>query len=159
MNAERKCSNCGAFLPMGKVRRGRCMSCAKYFRLNGTERPEYFWSSKFCSNCSESLAYARGRCEACNRYFCRHGAERPRHYFKDATCMNCKKPLLNDRCPTKGFCENCRQYSRRNNGKNRPKRLWGVGPHGWCDCGQPAVELIEDIPVCKACFDMEMSKY
>ena len=159
MGGNRNCSNCNVFVAMGNIRRGRCRNCAKYLRLNGVERPRYLWGSKFCDNCKSSMRFAKGRCSACYVYHRRHGCERPLYFLKDAKCKNCKKPLLSDRRPSKGLCENCYQYLQRHDGRSRPQRLWGTGSNGWCDCGQPAVDLIEDIPVCSACLKLERSEY
>lgn len=109
----------------------------------------------WCANCGSTKVMTVGLCSPCRRYWLKHGRKRPKHLWSsDVVCKNCRMPLggvgkLNSgaRRQRKGRCLPCAEYMKRT-GKARPKHLWGDGPHGWCECGYPAVALVEDIPVC-----------
>ena len=100
-------------------------------------------------------------CSTCANYLYRTGKPRPRQLWSEY-CTNCEVPL-GDLRPRSGFCVQCRRYQYRY-GKPRPSHLWGKGAHGWCDCGQPANNIIsvkirnhiDTIPVCDACHAEEM---
>lgn len=111
---------------------------------------------KWCKICGEFDKRIRlGMCDACYKFFLVHRKKRPRHLWdEDATCKNCDIPLSalgkyssGQKRHKKGYCDPCYNYQLRHQ-KPRPKHLWGDGPHGWCECGYPAVALVEDIPVC-----------
>ena len=109
----------------------------------------------WCSNCGSTDVMTTGMCPQCRRYWLKYGKKRPRHLWDtDAVCRNCKVPLHalgrfnnGSRRQARGLCTPCNEYKQRT-GQPRPKHLWGDGPHGWCECGYPAVALVEDIPVC-----------
>lgn len=94
-------------------------------------------------------------CGACYKFFRLHRKNRPRHLWDhEARCKNCNIPLTvlgkydsGAKRQKKGYCDPCYNYHLRY-GKARPKHLWLDGPHGFCECGYPAVALVEDIPVC-----------
>ncbi len=110
---------------------------------------------QWCKNCGRMENWRSGLCEACYHYWLRHRMKRPRHLWDDEMgCKNCGVPLKSqglfkggERRQRKGYCIPCAAYKLRT-GKHRPKHLWGDGPHGWCECGYPAVALVEDMPVC-----------
>jgi hypothetical protein len=99
--------------------------------------------------------YRIGMCAACYRYWRLYGKKRPRYLWdSDLRCKNCGIPLSalgtyksGEKLCRKGQCITCYNYASRW-GKPRPKRLWLDGPYGFCECGYPAVALVEDIPVC-----------
>ena len=155
------CSNCRRS-PAKKM--GRCDPCYNYYNRTGIERsaaacqkPPRMKQPKWCKNCGRMDVEAHGRCNACRQYYDTNGKERPRHLYKvdqDRRCRNCKIPLASlGRKPSGqnryacGQCDPCYRYKQRT-GKPRPRHLWGDGPLGFCECGYPAVALVEDIPVC-----------
>lgn len=155
------CSNCQR---AAAKKMGRCDSCYQYYHRTGVERPATAYlrprrgtQIKWCKNCGRMDVVAHNRCNACDNYYRVHKKERPRHLYKvdhEHRCKNCGIPLAaqgkrrsSRNRFSRGFCETCHSYKRRT-GKARPKHLWGDGPFGWCDCGYPAMALVEDIPVC-----------
>ncbi len=150
------CGNCGRS-PVHA--RNRCEACYRHLQLTGQERTSRRTRTsqqmKWCKRCGSLKVYAFNRCKTCYRYRWEHGKDRPKYLFDDnPCCKNCDAPLrtLISRSgkrstSIKGFCEACYNYKRRF-GKDRPQHLWGAGPVGWCECGYPAVALVEDIPVC-----------
>lgn len=149
------CVNCGYGKPYSK---GRCKACHTYFERNQIERPSSLWQRRheeatlprWCKNCGAPSLTGYMRCLACYRYWKVHSKERPRHYFAaDATCKNCGIPLALGR-KRKGKCSRCYEY-KRVFGRERPAHLWGNGPHGFCECGQPAHHLIDKFPLCNGC--------
>lgn len=160
-NKGSMCSNCKM---VEAVKSGRCAICYNYHNRTGRERPAELYlrphrqkQAKWCKNCGRMDLRSHSRCNACHQYFKTHGKERPRHLYKvdqERRCKNCKFPLAalgkkpsgqnRHKC---GLCETCYSYKRRT-GKARPRQLWGDGPYGFCECGYPAVALVEDIPVC-----------
>jgi len=155
------CSNCGV---KPAFARGRCPACLSYFKRHHIERPLSLieqaqkreeaakHSAWWCKNCGSPDIESNMRCTRCARYFRMHGKERPRHLFvDDPRCKVCGKPLPTDgRRKLSGKCELCRHYEE-TRGKKRPAHLWGNGPHGWCECGQPAQHLIDKFPLCNGC--------
>ncbi len=115
-------------------------------------------TARWCKVCGALEVYGYGRCYNCYRYYYRHKRERPRHFWdKNHTCKTCGVPLSSlgvyddgvkvRRRQVKGRCHACRIYLYRCK-RERPERLWGIGPAGWCECGFPAVAVVEDNPVC-----------
>lgn len=139
--------------------RSRCPTCYSYWRKHGTDRPKQLCERKakpaWCEVCGDPNVEAQSKCKACYMYWRRHKKKRPRFLWDtDCRCKNCKIPLRSlgrwasgTQRWRSGFCEACIQYKDRT-GKARPKHLWGDGPLGFCECGYPAVALVEDIPVC-----------
>lgn len=160
-NKGKMCSNCKQ---AEATKSGRCTICYNYHNRTGSERPAYMYlkpprtkQAKWCKNCGRMDLRSHSRCNACHQYFKAHGKERPRHLYKvdqERRCKNCKIPLATlGKKPSGqnrykcGLCETCYSYKRRT-GCHRPHHLWGDGPLGFCECGYPAVALVEDIPVC-----------
>jgi hypothetical protein len=113
-----------------------------------------FWGAhrdapRWCKRCRTYGELRSGLCGACYEYKRRNKKSRPRYCWdEDIGCRNCGIPLKSIRQNAKGHCYACAQYQRRT-GKDRPRHLWGIGPAGWCECGYPAVAIIDkDIPVC-----------
>lgn len=109
----------------------------------------------WCKVCGKLENWRSGFCGACYRYWLDNRRKRPRHLWDDEVrCKNCGIPLASlgkydggskrQKC---GYCEPCYNYQSRYD-KPRPRRLWLDGPYGFCECGYPAVALVEDIPVC-----------
>lgn len=165
-NKSKTCRNCHC---QGTYAKGRCHACWIYHKRTQSERPQRLWNRDlgvyekdkphWCRNCTSPSVVARRRCGACNQYYKKHGKERPRHLWdSEMGCINCGIPLASlprrsygiyqRRRQNKGRCQACHSY-RRKYGRERPRHLWGVGPHGWCECGWPAVTLVaKKIPVC-----------
>lgn len=154
---KKSCSNCGRSLIHAK---GRCAACYAHWVATGTERrsrrTRTHQQMKWCKRCGGLQVYAFNRCVTCYRYRRKHGKDRPKYLFDDNPCCgNCGIPLRTlisgsgkRTTSVKGVCEPCYNYKRRF-GKERPRHLWGAGEHGWCDCGYPAIALVDgDIPVC-----------
>lgn len=156
-----QCVNCWRTAKHGE----RCQACYTYFYRHGVERPMELHRRKtltdrggqpaWCEVCGNPNVFMSGKCSACYEYWKTHKKKRPKYMWdEDAKCKNCGYPLKavgvensgQRRC-RKGLCNPCRHY-RQKMGKDRPKHLWGDGPHGFCECGYPAVALVEDIPVC-----------
>lgn len=164
---ERKCKVCGR--PAKK--NDRCEACQSYYRRKGVERPPHLYQRMtkaelralphWCMNCGKTEVSRYGLCTACYVYEKRNGRKRPRYLWDEsAACHTCKRPLpeIGIRRRPKGYCLDCYKYKQRT-GKPRPRHLWGIGPLGWCDCGQPAVVEIEGMALCKRCADLENSEY
>lgn len=155
-----ECKNCGQPATSG---RRRCATCHSYFVRNKRERPESLYrygvrvvKPAWCVTCGSANVYAAGECRACRIHRNRTGKARPRfRWDPDCRCRTCGVPIASlgktksGRRQVNGRCDACAAYLYRT-GKARPKHLWGAGPHGWCECGFPAVALIgKDIPVCE----------
>lgn len=157
------CKNCGR---KRVASGGRCASCHGYWvSHNHTERPAKLYDRKlpvdrvgepaWCEVCGAPSIKSSGKCAACYAYWQENRKKRPRRLWDpDAPCKNCGIPLRTLGRRKSGFlrrsgdyCAACVAYKRRT-GKPRPRELWGIGPLGWCECGYPAVALVEDIPVC-----------
>lgn len=159
---QRICKNCGR--PAAR-RRSRCATCYNYYSRTGKERPPELYGRKlpvdltgtpqWCEVCGDTRLWRGNKCQACYAYWVKHRKKRPKRLWDDdATCRNCGIPLnavgkqkSGRRRQAKGYCLNCYTYKNRT-GKERPKEFWGDGPHGFCECGYPAVALVQDIPVC-----------
>lgn len=148
-NTEMTCGNCGQ---SGKLIRQRCHNCYCYRHKYGVERPQRLISPKsrpkWCYNCKSTKApFIQGMCKACHGYKKRTGRTRPRYRWdKELGCATCGVPLSTvERHADK--CAACYAYKLRY-GRERPRRLWGIGPAGWCECGFPAVAVVEKNPVC-----------
>ncbi len=150
-----RCSNCGG--EKNGSYKELCIACYNYFWRNGIHRRP---KSKWCSVCGRvpRKHLEKGMCGACYKYKRRTGKNRPRHLWdRDAVCRNCRKPLSTcRRRSVKGLCSLCYDY-RLCYDKDRPSRLWGIGPHGWCECGNAAIRVIEGMPLCKSCLELELS--
>lgn len=151
-----RCINCG---DPKLAANGRCKACKCYFERNNKERPRELWERRkaeaqmprWCQNCGSPNIMGHMRCTACYRYWKAHGKERPYRYFADnAKCKNCGIPLDTVVIVKKGHCSKCYEYKRMYK-KERPQKLWGNGPHGFCECGQPANHLIDKFPLCDGC--------
>jgi hypothetical protein len=115
--------------------------------------------ARWCKVCGNPRLHKTRRCYTCYGFWLRNGHDRPRHLWDvDAKCSNCNFPLsavgvkvqrdgIERRRQCNGRCQTCDSYWRKYK-RERPKYLWGDGPHGFCECGYPAVALVEDIPVC-----------
>lgn len=166
------CINCQRAPASDRLRGGRCMSCYRYWRKHGVDRPREHMIRRpgdpppICANCHQRFAGDANRhlCNACHQYQRTRGRPRPRHLWAES-CKVCGKPRQEDRRDgfSKGRCPTCRNYERRF-GRRRPQTaIRKYAPHGWCDCGQPAVEVItvavqqhaERLPVCADCLAAE----
>lgn len=151
----KQCVNCGESKPYSK---GRCKACHTYYERNQTERPFVLFERhkekavlpRWCKNCGSPSITGFLRCNACYRYWKAHGKERPRRYFDNPNCKNCGIPLDTVVIVKAGHCSRCYEYKRIFK-KSRPEKLWGNGPHGWCECGQPAQHMIDKFPLCNGC--------
>lgn len=149
------CINCNYGKPYSA---GRCKACHSYFERHQCERPQALWQrrqeeaklARWCKNCGAPRVTGYMRCNSCRRYWKKYSKERPRRYFADdVTCKTCGIPLVLVRKKA-DRCTRCYEYKRIYK-KERPAHLWGNGPHGWCDCGQPAQHKIDNYPLCNGC--------
>lgn len=159
---DRLCKNCGR---PAAHKRSRCSGCYKYWKVHHIERPEHLYKRVligdrggkpgWCEVCGNTKVHTSGKCITC---YDRWVKGRPRRakwlWDEDYRCKTCGIPLKSighykngRRRQVKGYCVACYKYKRRT-GQPRPKHLWGDGPLGFCECGYPAVALVEDIPVC-----------
>jgi len=159
-----QCKNCGSPKHKGH---GLCGACLDYLRDHGVMRPPEgvrnppHATPRVCARCKQNMTQYGKLCGTCSNYLYRTGKPRPRHLWAEH-CTNCDVPLGDFR-PRSGLCIQCRRYQYRY-GKPRPSHLWGKGAHGWCDCGQPASNIIsvkihnhiDTIPVCETCYAEEM---
>lgn len=110
---------------------------------------------RWCKVCGSLRIWRAGRCGTCDSYWKRNHVERPRHLWDDEVkCKVCGVPLnalgLHNgrKRQRRGKCETCASYWRKYR-RERPRYLWGIGPAGWCDCGYPAIAVVDgNIPVC-----------
>ncbi len=121
---------------------GLCHACAQYQQRTGRPRPKRLWDLQRVINFCEcgNIIRAGKVCETCRSYIKRKGRARPSiRKAYPAYCRNCDRPTQShDRA--QGLCGACRSYRRRH-GIDRPQALLHKrAPHGWCDCGQPAVK-------------------
>ena len=153
---DNPCINCGS--KIGNATYSElCNTCYIYRYRNGTDRPPK--PPRWCIVCGGLHIKAKGMCDSCYMYQWEFHRVRPRHLWDDdLKCKNCKKPLSLDRRPTKGKCYNCYMYSHKF-GKERPPRIWGVTSFGWCECGQPAVNIVKGMALCGGCEALEKSVY
>ena len=160
---DRLCKNCQR-RPAAK-KRSRCSGCYKYWKVNHVERPERLYKrvsigdrggrAGWCEVCGNTKVHASGKCVTCYDRWVKDKSRRPKWLWDDDyRCKTCNVPLKSmghykngRRRQVKGYCVACYKYKRRT-GSPRPRELWGDGPHGFCECGYPAVALVEDIPVC-----------
>lgn len=150
------CSNCKR---QDARRRGRCHACDRWWRLKCIERPSRLYlreKKSWCVVCGSTKVFANQKCQPCNRYHHRTGKRRPRYLWdKNIVCSNCSRPL--SRCQrNKAKCKVCTNYKNRV-GVERPRHLWDIGEHGWCECGWPAIALIDGMALCKSCAELEVS--
>lgn len=167
------CSNCGRNSNSDRLRAGRCMSCYRYFRLHGVERPpeRRRRSPKIgrplCSRCRQGFAgkHSTDLCEACYQYRRLNGRDRPPHLWAEK-CKICGRPRSDDRRDhyTKGRCPTCYQYRLKTGTDRTPEMVNAIAPLGWCDCREPATQFVafsylsahgeerdDQIPVCDSC--------
>lgn len=149
------CKNCGR---PAVSNRSRCPGCYTYWRTHQAERPGRLYGRKlpldrigkpaWCEVCGDTNVLAGGKCSACYKYWLKYKKKRPRHRWDpEYRCKTCGIPLAVLDRQANGRCNACYMYRSRH-GADRPRELWGDGPHGFCECGYPAVALVEDIPVC-----------
>ena len=158
------CSNCRK-APVKYTKSALCSTCGKYEQRHGKPRPQSLITPpckpQTCKVCGSGKVFSWGMCQTCDGYKRRTGKNRPRALFADdPICKNCKRPLRHlpnrQRQHRRMLCTACADYERCNH-KPRPQHLWGVGPHGWCECGWPAIEMIEGMALCKGCVELERS--
>lgn len=137
----------------------RCAACWSYFRMFQKERtPEIIQAAaqrkkraKWCIVCGDLSVHCKERCKPCYIYWRWHGwkKERPRHIWdKDAPCKNCGRPLSVSR-GSNGLCVACYHFDRTD--RVRPRELWGIGEHGWCECGNPGTIVQQGVVLCAHC--------
>lgn len=158
------CKVCGR---AAAQRRSRCATCSTYWYTNKKERPPELHNRSlpvdrnncpaWCDVCGNTALWRGNKCQACYQYWQANRKKRPRYLWDtEMGCKCCGVPLSSvgyqksgKRRTVRGFCLACYEY-RRTNGKARPRHLWGIGPAGWCECGYPAVAVIDkDLPVCE----------
>jgi len=159
--AKRVCPNCKK--EPARKRSGLCKFCNKYLWRHGEHRPKYIidrmYAKKWCKNCRQSKTSYLSRCNACAIWFKRYGNERPQYRWDmDMVCKICHKPLVSDRRPCHGRCANCHRFLKLR-GEERPAERWGVTSFGWCECGQPAVNIVKGMALCGGCEALEKSVY
>lgn len=121
-----------------------------------------------CSRCHVNFATCRrGLCNTCYWYKLKHGVDRPAYLWRDK-CIVCGKPRQDDRRDgfARGRCATCNKY-RYKFGRDRTQdAVKRQAPHGWCECGKPAVEVVtvtigrtqEILPLCAECREMEYAQ-
>lgn len=134
----------------GKVwSKGLCVACYQYQRVHHKPRPRHLWAEKRCKTCGRpNVPMTKGECRTCYYYRHTYGKERPAHLWQRWNptvqpkqkgmqhCVVCGKPCQER---FRQRCSSCYSYWWKNR-KDRPAHLWQRGaPHGWCECGQPAV--------------------
>lgn len=172
------CTNCQRVTNNDRLRRGRCMSCYRYLLRHGSDRPReaMIRSSKqhrpLCYHCQQTFAgtHSRTLCDACYQYQQQRGRPRPKYLWAEK-CKVCGKPRRDDRRDgfTKGRCRICYNYLYRF-GKDRDRdRIAARLPHGYCECGHPAIAVVRlrwggphhlshgqaDYPLCLDCLKEE----
>lgn len=166
------CSNCQRSTNTDRLRVGRCMSCYRYWRRHGIDRPREAMirspkqQPQFCTNCRERFAIKRrSLCSACYQYRKMRGRSRPRYLWAEH-CNVCARPRRDDRRDsfTKGRCPICATYYNRYGKERTPEMVAKVAPLGWCDCGRPASQIASvtigqrqdrSLPLCQSCADVE----
>lgn len=159
------CPHC-ALEPIRKL--GLCDQCWHYQRQHGgAPRPLELIKKervrrarpRWCKNCQCIDKLVMGRCRTCYVYWLHHGGkDRPRHRWNNEIgCSTCGIPSSAQRLTikgwstfTKGRCSPCYKYLWRH-GRERPKKLWGIGPYGWCECGNPAYHQADGFNLCARC--------
>lgn len=172
-NERPRCANCKRNSNGDRLRAGRCMSCYRYYRNHGVERPpeRRRRSPKagrpLCARCRQAFAgpHSTEYCEACYQYKRLRGRERPRYLWAES-CFVCKRPRSDDRRDgyTKGRCPTCYSYRFKHGVDRTPDMVAALAPLGWCDCRQPATgyavfrylsgegaERCDRMPVCDVC--------
>lgn len=147
----------------------RCRACKAYLYRNKKEKPleeckkvrySYRKTAKptHCRVCQKPEVVSQGRCRNCARYWRVHQKPRPR-YMWDPTCpcKTCGVPLGTVKLAKAGWCDPCYTYQHHVK-RERPRELWGIGPHGWCACGRPAYHLVDGIGKCAICKDAQLTK-
>jgi hypothetical protein len=141
--------------------KGLCHTCYTYELKHSSPRPKElilryrpFAEGKkplWCKNCGSLKLLANLRCKPCDQYWRRHRKERPRRLWDvEVVCENCARPLAS--VARRGSqCLDCYRYHKRY-GKVRPLAETLRGTYGWCDCGEPAEVLLDELwPVCWGC--------
>ena len=169
----------------GKVfAKGLCVQCYQWrYRHNGKKRPRYKRAT-VCSNCGRPELFAKGMCTACYKYKYETGKLRPAHLWQNRwnpqvgevpahtlrRCKICGKPSVTQdgHDMARWRCRACYSYWRKHGKKaDRPAKLWQRwAPHGWCDCGQPAVTEVtlsvdhgaQTYKLCRDCYQLEVEK-
>lgn len=173
--------------PSKRFRRGVCESCRLHYLKYGTYirsqplRRTKWMQIAVCEDCKARPSQTGGvtgpyLCDRCDKYRKRTGRPRPRWRDRD-TCRNpaCHRPLNGPRMyggyhEAKGYCTTCYSYLGEH-GENRSAELVRrQAPHGWCQCGLPAVEVRQlsgvlvtdfndpkewDEPLCAECAALE----
>jgi hypothetical protein len=167
-----QCMNCQR-VHQDRLRVGRCMSCYRYYLRHGHDRPpgERIRSPKqprpWCSNCKHNLVGTRrSLCDRCYQYKHRTGKNRPWHRWTEK-CKVCARPRREDKQDgfVKGRCRICAVYRYKTGRDRSPELVARTAPHGWCDCGQPAVTVLtvdvqqhqETLPLCAECHAIEQA--
>ena len=143
----------------------RCSACRRHLKKYGRERTveeckRFCYSHakvkpRKCKVCGNPKLSGKGRCGACRTYWVRNRKERPRWLWdKTMGCLTCGIPLrtLTTEYKRAGRCILCYVHLRRH-GTERPREAWGIGEHGWCDCGNRADHLLDGKPACTRCKD------
>ncbi len=171
----RKAKTCTRCKEAKVYAKGLCIACYQYKRANGRNRPRYRWAEQ-CANCGRGgVALIKGRCRACQQYYRRHGSERPAHMWQrwnplalpkqagTCHCVVCGKPQA---MLTHGRCQTCYSYHWRHKQDRAPWMWQRWAPHGWCECGQPAVTTVTlsvdhgatKYKLCKGCLEAEKAR-
>ena len=160
------------------VVKGLCNPCYQWRARHGKRRPRYKDASA-CSNCGSPNVYAKGQCCACYRYQYIYKKPRParlwQRWIPDVAqaaatkhaCQNCGKPSTHHGTDMhSGRCEACYGYwLKYKKQRERPAYLWQRwAPHGWCECGKPAVtEVTLNVThgataykLCRECYRAEV---
>ncbi len=168
---NRQCTNCHT-IPAGRVVNGLCPACRHFYRRHGRMRTRYDKRERgsgekrpFCTNCKISHTNGhRHLCRACYQYRQRNGTDRPSHLWR-TSCRVCGRPKVPGQFAN-GRCLACNQY-RNYHGQDRSKdQVQQRYPYGWCDCGKPAVvvvevgvgvrgQMIESLAMCDECARVE----
>lgn len=144
-----RCHNCDHYDSHGAG--NLCRGCYQFQRRHGRlsrpeERRPELRRHNTCRNCRQALAVCRGLCSACYQYQrYNNGRNRPRHLWREE-CGNCGRPKRGAPDWALGRCVACYHYLH-HHGRERPRTLIErQAPHGWCECGRPAVERVR-LPV------------
>lgn len=168
-----RCTNCHE--PKRQLRHGLCNACRLFLRRTGRHRTEADrirargQRPQWCANCGIHRASGRGElCIACSTYRQRHGANRPRHLWMDR-CKVCGRPKDGTVRFAKGRCPLCYEYRRKFKRERPATVIQERYPLGWCDCGQPATQMVlvgvslanvnrlnnDKVPMCDSCTAIE----
>lgn len=172
--AALSCVNCGRITNRDRLRRQRCRSCYRYWRAHGSDRPQGEMNRypkqrpPICAHCKQKFVdgCSKHLCSACYQYKRTTGKPRPRYFWAEK-CKICGKPRRDDRRDgfAKGRCPPCYTYHRRHGEDRSPDLIAAAAPHGYCECGRPAVAVVAlhygpyrsraDYPLCSDCLKNE----